>query len=375
MTQRGYESAVLLTGFPRFEARFLARHLLASEPRTLLYCVVHDKFAGAAQQLVGTYSPEDRGRIVLLQGDAAAIDMGLSGAEVREVSARIERIYHFVQVTYLGVQRAEAEYVNVQGAREAVEMARAARALRCLVLLSTAMVSGSRTGLVRERDLDAGQSFRTVVEETCARAERVARRAMRDVPIAVVRPSSVVGSSESGEIDRFDGPYTLILLLLNSPAELAVPLPASGDVPLNLVPIDFVARAAHHIGRDPRAPGRTFHLVDPAPLPARRVFELVARAAGRRSPRGHIPSYIARSLLRAPGLDRFLRSPRAFVELLTTRVRYDSTNADEILAGTGILCPPFESYVDQLVALVQERMRERRRQSATLQAEVEDPLS
>jgi thioester reductase-like protein len=183
---------------------------------------------------------------------------------------------------------------------------------------------------------------------------------MSELPIAVVRPATIVGDSRTGEIDRFDGPYLLILLIVTTPAEIAVPLPARGDTPLNLVPIDFVVRASHAIGRDPKAPGKTFHLVDPSPVSAQRAFELVARAGGRPSPRGFIPTNLTKALLRTPGLERFAKSPRAFVERLATPVRFDARNAEAILARAGVACPPFESYVEHVVDYVRERVREKR---------------
>jgi nucleoside-diphosphate-sugar epimerase len=197
------------------------------------------------------------------------------------------------------------------------------------------------------------------------------RGAMGRVPIVVLRPSEVVGDSQTGEVDRFDGVYLLILLIVASPPDFALPLPGRGDAPLNIVPIDFVARASLAIGQDPRAVGRTFHIVDPAPLVVRKVFELVAKAGGRRVPRGFIPANLTKALLRTPGLERFAKSPRALLDTLGTSVSYDSTNADELLAGTDIRCPPFDSYVDRLVDYVQLRLRERRARS---EEQVEDPL-
>ena len=167
--------------------------------------------------------------------------------------------------------------------------------------ISTAHVCGDRRGVVTEDELQAGQAFRSVVEETKARGEKLVRGAMDRLPIAVMRPATIVGDSITGEVDRFDGPYLLVLLVVTSPPDLALPLPGRGDELLNLVPIDWVARAAVALGRDARSHGRTFHLVDPRPLAARRVFELVARAGGRRGPRGSIPANLAKALLRAPG--------------------------------------------------------------------------
>ena len=314
---------------------------------------------------------EQRGRVNLLEGDAASMDLGLSGAELRGLAREVDRIHHAAQVAYLGVDRKTAEHVNVDAVREVLEFARICPALKCLVAHSTAMVAGDRAGVVLEGELKAGQTFRNVVEETRARGERMLRAAMDSLPIAVLRPSIVIGDSTTGEIDRFDGPYLLFVLILTTPPDLAIPLPGPGDAPLPLVPVDYVARAACRIGRDARAPGRTFHVVDPAPLPARRVFELVAEAAGRRSPRGFIPANVARALLRTPGLERFAKSPRGLLQTLGTDVTFDATNTNELLRGTDIRCPPLESYIGRLVEYVQLRLREKRAKS---EREVHDPL-
>jgi len=375
MPRAGYDEVVLLTGFPTFPARRMCEELLRSDGvtqrKTLVHAVVRSKLAGEAIAALEALPFEQRQRVNLIEGDAAAMDLGLSGEEFSSLAHEVDRIHHVAQVSYLGVNPKTAEQVNVGGAREILEFAEACTSLRCLVFHSTAHVSGDREGLVLEDELKAGQSFRNIVEETKARAEKLVRAAMDRLPISVVRPSIVVGDSTTGEVDRFDGPYLLILLIVTSPPDFALPLPGRGNALLNLVPIDYVVRAAHAIGRSERAIGKTFHLVDPTPLPARRVFELVARAGGRRLPRGFIPANITKALLRTPGLERFAKSPRALLDTLGTDVTYDHAHTDEILADTLIQCPPFESYVDRIVEYVQMRLREKRAKS---EAEVHDPL-
>ncbi len=360
MPRPGYSEVTLLTGFPSFLARKLAVHILDNEPGTLVYAIVRPKFAREAEQTVESWPKPHRNRFVMIEGDVAAMDMGLSGVEFRGLANEIDRIHHAAQVTYLGVDPRTAKALNVDGTSEVLELARACSSLKCLVLHSTTEVAGDRTGFVREDELEAGQRFPTFIAETRARAEKLARIAMREVPIAIVRPATLVGDSTTGEIDRFDGPYLLILLIVTTPAEIAVPLPGRGDTPLNLVPVDFVVRASHALGRHPRAIGRTFHLVDPSPLTAKRVFDLVARASDRPAPRGFIPTNLTKALLRTPGLERFAKSPRAFVDRLATPVRFDAQNADEILAEARIACPPFEGYVNHIVDYVRERVREKR---------------
>jgi len=368
------DDVVLLTGYPGMLARAVCREVLRSDPLARVHAVVRGKFLDDARALLDELSEPDRARVHVIEGDAAAIDMGLSGLEYGSLAREVTRVHHCVQVTNPGADRKLAENVNIGGAREAIEFASVCERLECLVYHSTVQVAGDRKGLVREDDLEAGQSFRNIVEETRARSEKLVRSAMGRVPIAILRPATIVGDSHTGEIDRLDGPYLLVLLVVTTPPDMALPLPGLGNDPLNLVPIDWVARASVAIGRDGRAPGRTFHLVDPRPLSARRAFELIAQAGGRRGPLGSIPANLAKMLLRAPGIDRIAKSPRAFLETLTTAVTYDSTNASELLASLGVEdCPPFETYVDKLVEYAQRRVRERRA-TRKIADEVEDPL-
>ncbi len=369
--RKGYEEVILLTGYPSFSARKMCEEIL-KRPGVLVHAVVREKLAADAAAAHDALPLADRRRVNLLEGDAAWMDLGLSGAELRSLAKEVDRIHHCARVSYLGADRETAEHTNLGGAREILELAESCSDLKALVYHSTAAVSGDRVGLVREEELDKGQRFRNVVEETSARGERMMRAAMKKIPIVVVRPSMVVGDSTTGEVDRFDGPYVHNLLLLTSPGDVALPLPGKGDVPLHLVPADYVAKAAYAIGQDARAPGRTFHLVDPSPLDARRIFEIFARAGGKRVPRGSIPANVTKAILRTPGIDRFVKSPRAFLETLTTRVSYSTSSTDMLLSGTGITCPPFESYADKLVEFVQERLREKR---ARAERDTDDPLA
>ena len=375
MARRGYDEVTLVTGFPNFRARKMVEYLLATEPKSLVYLVVRKALENEASAALARLPKGQRERVVIIEGDAAAMDLGLSGAEYRTLGAEVDRVHHLAQITYPGVPRETTEATNIGAMREVIELGRCCTNMRSIVVHSTALVSGNREGLVLEDDLNAGQAFRTPVEETLARAERLARSALPELPIVVLRPTWIVGDSTTGEIERFDGPYLLVLLLVTSPQDLPVPLPTRGDALLHLVPIDYVVRAAPFIGRHPKAIGRTFHLADPRPLTVRRVFELVAASGGKRLPGGFIPTRVTKALLSAPGLGLLAKSPRAFVDMLATPVRYDTRNSAELLHDSGIVCPPFESYVDTLVAHVRGRVQERRVQSrADRFGEVEDAL-
>src|SRR5690606_119766 len=73
-----------------------------------------------------------------------------------------------------------------------------------------------------------------------------------------------------------------------------------------------------------------------------------------------IPSGVAKAVLGVPGLHLVSKNQRALVDLLATNVRYDTSQADDLLRGTGIHCPSFETYVDHLVSFVRRRVEEGR---------------
>jgi thioester reductase-like protein len=377
MPRPGFREVVLLTGFPALQARKLLQLVLCSEPDTFIYAVVMKRLAPDADRARAALPSEQRRRVDVLDGDAAALDMGLSGRELRAIGREIDRIHHVAHVNYVGVDRERAKLANVRAAVEAVELGRQCPGLRCLLHHSTASVCGDREGIATEAELDVGQRFQSVIQETRAKGEKVMRRAMRDLPIAVVRPTTVVGDSGTGESDHFDGPYLLVMLILGLPKEMAVPLPKPGDTPVNIVPVDFVVKAAQAISRHPDAPGKTFHLASRERLTAEQLFELVAKAGGHRTVRSYIPTHLARAVLRTPGVDRLLQKPLELLHQLAQPVAFDTRNADAILAGLGIECPPFRSYVDTLVSAVQEHLRDKRRElQAVLDTQQqEDPLA
>lgn len=374
---------VLLTGFPTsFVAWKLLEKTLAAEPESSVRCLTPAKLLDEAEAKLSELAPDRRARVELVEGDPSAMDFGMSGKRYLELADEIDVVHHAAAVSFPGVDRATAERVNLGGAVEALEFAEACKHLQRLVLWSTTSVSGTLEGRLREGELPRPPRFRNVVEETRFLAEKVVRQSMDHLPTTILRPSIIVGDSRTGEIDRFDGPYLLVLLMLNSPVDLRMPLPGRGDSPLPLVPIDYVIEAADAIVHDPRSIGRTFHLVDPRPVPTRRVFELIAEAAGRPGPVGSLPTHLAATVLRTPGLERFSHIPRAFLEQLATDVTYDARNAEELLAEHDIRCPPVQDYIPTLVGYVRaeqaRRAQEREQASEPPEeelAEAEDPLA
>ncbi len=286
--------------------------------------------------------------------------LGLSGSEYREMVGRLTQVFHLAAISYLGVDSATMSRVNVDGTRNVLELARDARRLERLNHFSTCFVAGDRVGVVAEDELEQGQRFRNAYEQSKYEAERLVRRAMGDLPISIYRPAVVIGDSQTGEIDRFEGPYYLAIQLAVSPLHVPLPLPSNADAPLNVVPADFVVEATYALSRDARAIGKTFHLVDPSPMSTRRMYDLLAERTQRKVGRLKMPARTTDAILRIPGLERLLRPQRTALEYSNQMVFYRCANTLELLEGTGIRCPPPYAYLDTLIRFVRETARKRR---------------
>jgi nucleoside-diphosphate-sugar epimerase len=361
-----------ITGYPGFLGKRLVRRLAAdalSKDRFVL--LVQPKNAAAARADLAAIGLSGE----VYEGDVEQMHLGLSGPEWKALAAELTDVWHLAARTFLGAPPGELRRVNVEGTRNVIELARAARRISRLNHFSTAYVSGDRVGVILEDELAMGQRFHNRYEETKLQAELLVRRAQSEIPATIYRPSIVVGDSRTGEIDRFEGPYALAILLVASP--LAVPLPLPGDAvaPLNVVPVDFVIDAVAAIARNPAGAGKTVHVVDPAPLSARRVYEMIAARAGKKLPPVSVPARAFQALLQLPLLERLSRVHRPAIEYVNHLAIYNCRNLLELLDGTGIRCPPIGNYLDRLIEFVQGTFARRREaELAQLAGEADDPL-
>jgi len=371
MTRKKIEDTTLVTGFPSFTAKCMIEKLLAGDRSEYLFILVQDRYATDAEEFKLTLPPGQRKRLSVLVGDVSSMDLGLSGREYRGLVADLTNIHHMASHMHMGANKEIIQQVNVGGTRGVLELALECRRLRRFNYWSTVHVSGDRVGVIMEDELECGQRFFHHYEQSKYAAEKIVRSMSRRVPSTIYRPGIIVGDSKTGKIDRFDGPYHLMVLIVDSPRDLRLPLPSTGDSPLHLVPVDYVIDAVHALSRMDDAVSKTFHLVDPCPLSARSIYELVAERAYRKTPRSIIPSGIARALVKLPWISRHTGSTRTLLEGFDRNVTYNCRNTLEALRHTDIWCPSFEGYVDNLVRYVRDVRAARRRH---LTDAVSDPL-
>jgi thioester reductase-like protein len=350
-------AVLFLTGFPGFLGSTLLPRLLADRPVDRAVCLVQPRWAPLATQAVGRLAhaaPHTRGRIELTEGDIVEPDLALARASWQ---TQVTEAFHFAAAYELGVPRAIAQQVNVDGTRHVLRACGDWPHLQRFHYVSTCFVSGRYDGVFHEADLDVGQTFNNHYEESKALAERHVREAMRSgLATTVYRPAVVVGDTQTGETQKFDGPYCVLQLLLKQPRIAILPVPGTPhETTFNVVPSDFVARAMAWLSRRSSSVGMTYHLADPSPVSVDRLLHVMATATGRRVWRVPVPYGAARRALANVGwLRRAIGVSPEALDYFVHPTRYDTTNAIRDLAPGRIAVPRFSAYVDRLVTYMKE---------------------
>ena len=179
------------------------------------------------------------------------------------------------------------EQLNVGGTRSALDLAGALDA-GVFHQVSSIAAAGDYHGVFDETMFDVGQGLPSAYHRTKFESERIVREES-PVPWRVYRPAVVVGHSETGAMDKVDGPYYFFPLLKRLRDTVPGWLPLMGvDLgDTNVVPVDYVAKAMDHIAHRPDLDGQAFHLVNPEPQPTTELINTFAVAA--RAPRFTVP--------------------------------------------------------------------------------------
>ncbi|ELY27094.1 Male sterility domain-containing protein [Natrialba magadii ATCC 43099] len=343
----------LITGFPGFLGSALLKRVLARGDAPVA-CLVQPQYLETArqraQEIIAGIDRVDGDAVRLYEGDITEPDLGLGDESLEDV----RELYHLAAVYDLAVDRDLAEAVNVRGTEHVLEFADD-RDVDRFHYVSTCYVSGRYDGVFTEDHLQEGQTFNNHYEETKYRAEvAVQNRMDAGLPTTIYRPAIVVGDSQTGETNKYDGPYYLLRLLLAQPEWLSVTftLPGSSDAELNVVPRDYVVDAIAYLSAREETVGEVYQLCDPTPLPIPRFVDVLAEAAGHRTVTLPTTKPIARTV--SSRLSSSLPLESATLDYLDHPTRYACPKTLQALERSGLEVPAFESYVDRLVAYVLE---------------------
>lgn len=337
---------ILLTGFPGFIGRRIVARLAQDDATRRFVLLVEQRMLGQAQQVLQELRLSERAQLVV--GDLTQPQLGVASLDALQ---DVSEAWHLAAIYNLAVEEAIARRVNVEGTRHVLDVCESLPALQRLIYFSTCYVAGGRSGTILENELDVGQTFNNHYESTKFAAELEVRS--RSVPAVIIRPAVVVGDSQTGETEKYDGPYYIIRALMRAPRWLPLPMVGPGTETLNIVPVDFIVNAAVAIAANSEAIGTTCQLADPKPMSIEGVIGMLCDILERPRPVGRLPIDLVDQTLRWHRLQDLLGVPRETVRYMHHPVRFDTRNTDALLAPTSVRCPPLASYLPTLVRYVQ----------------------
>ena len=344
---------LLLTGFPGFIGSQLLPRLLAQEPELVAVCLIQRTHADLARRILKQLDAPGLGltrRVHLVEADITRAGLALADTTLMP---QVTDVWHLAGVYDTVAPRELAERVNVDGTRHLLAVAAELPGLRRFNHVSTCYVSGDFPGEFGEDDLDVGQGFHSVYDETKFAAEVHVRQAIADgLPATVYRPAAVVGDSRTGWTQKFDGPYFVIQFVLRQPRGLAI-VPRFTDPSkayFNIVPIDFLVDALAALSMRDDNVGRTYQLADPAQTSIADIVRAIADATGRRAVWVPLPLQPVKALDRLPGVRGLIQIPAPAFDYLTSTTTYSSGHTQTDLDGAGVTCPRFADYVGRLIA-------------------------
>jgi thioester reductase-like protein len=342
--------SVFLTGATGFLGMEVLARLLEAGDRDVLALIRASDDAAAQQRLedvlhtLWTDPAPYRGRVRAVRGDVTSPNLGL-GDRRAELAEATGAVLHCAASISFDLPLDEARAINVDGTARVLDFAVEAQAhggLERFLHVSTAYVAGRHEGTFRERQHDAGQTFRNTYEQSKWEAEEMVGLARELVP-AIARPSIVMGESDSGWTPTFNVLYWPLQAFSRGLFEA---VPALPDGRVDVVPVDYVADALVHL-LGTREAG-VFNLV--AGREAMRLDELAELASGhfdRPSPPLVDPAD-AEETAASDDLGG------VFVPYFDIRLVFDDARSRAVLGPVGIHPPPLRDYFPTLMDYARE---------------------
>lgn len=244
---------ILLTG----ASGVVGRALLSTLRHHRVVCLTHRN------------RPDHHGEHV--RGDVSAAGLGLDTQTRQRLTRDVDLVIHCAAITDFGAGEQATNEMNVLGTRNVLEFAGQAHA--SLHYLSTAFVARDDGGRVDVGDAGADPSVYIA-------SKRAAEQLVRDsgIPATIVRPSVVIGDSQTGATAKFQGLLVLATAVLKS----ALPLvPLRADVGVDFIPQDMLARAVTALVDTDRTGGEYWITAGQAALGAGHLMDLVTDTGTR----------------------------------------------------------------------------------------------
>jgi NAD(P)-dependent dehydrogenase (short-subunit alcohol dehydrogenase family) len=351
-----------ITGGTGFIGHNLIAELLQKKKKAIIYVLVRKDSKKKFDSFKKDWGNGAK-RVIPVTGDLTKPMLGVPAKKRRELEGEITHVFHLAAVYDLMADADSQVRVNVEGTHNVVKFADDIKAKRFHHMSSIA-AAGLYPGVFREDMFEEAQSLDNAYFRTKHDSEAVVRNECK-IPWRIYRPGIVVGHSETGVIDKIDGPYYFFKLIQKMRKMIPSWMPTLGieGGRINIVPVDYVVDATIYLAHKANLDGQCFHLTDPKPKRIGEVLNLFARAAHapemtmRIDARifNYIPAAVKAGLAMLPPVRRItnhvmkdLGLPPDMMSFVNYPTKFDNRQTQRALKGSGISVPRLDDYAWRL---------------------------
>jgi nucleoside-diphosphate-sugar epimerase len=183
----------------------------------------------------------------VLHGDLSSFEL-----DWRDVTA----ILHCAAETRFGLSLDEIRHTNVAGTRRVLEFARRCPRLEKFGHVSTVFTCGRLEGSLAETRWRP-DAFSNTYQQSKWEAEELVFEAMRDIPAAIYRLSSIICDSRTGAVRQFNYTHQLLRFLGHNVLPVA---PGIADAPVDLIATDWACETLFGLFATKFEAGKVFHI-------------------------------------------------------------------------------------------------------------------
>ncbi len=289
--------------------------------------------------------------VELYEGDITSSSLGLEKQEYRKLCNEVDEVFHCAAVTHFEMQGDDEHVaVNIKGTENMLQFANTGKQKR-FHYISTAYVAGKQNGNIYENEMVNEPLFNNEYERSKFVAEQlvVEYAKSNDISYTIYRPGIIVGDSKTGATCKFDNLYLFVKVLFNIKNsfdkynsgdlnDITIRVPGDPDALINLVPVDYVADAIVAILEKRESIGRIYHITNPNPPRLGELRDLVMALLEIKGMHVEINRALEKQSLNTVE-KLFLRQTRSYYSYLFSKLRFNDSNTQKALKGTGIICP------------------------------------